>query len=338
MNILVAGGAGYIGSHAVRRLLQSNHKVTILDNLSHGHFESIERSSFELENIPQFVNANINDEKQVMKILKTESIDAVMHFAAFIEVGESVISPDRYYQNNVMGSLSLLNCMRKANVKRIVFSSTAAVYGNPSSVPVTEEHLCIPMNPYGKSKRMVELILEDYASAFGFGYAVLRYFNVAGASSEGVLGETHNPESHLIPRVLSVASGVSSSISIYGTNYPTPDGTCIRDYIHVEDLVDAHLLALNEIQPGKGNIYNLGSENGFSVREVIETCERVTGCTIPIIEKSPRTGDPALLIASSSKIRSALGWNRRFPKLETIVSHAWNWEKRRNVAQWQKAA
>lgn len=338
MNILVAGGAGYIGSHAVRRLLQSGHKVTIVDNLSHGYIESIESSSFELDNSPRFLNLNIQDEARVTKVLKEESIDAVLHFAALIEVGESVLSPDRYYENNFVGSLALLNSMRKANVDKIVFSSTAAVYGNPENVPITEDHICAPINPYGKSKRMVELLLEDYASAFGIGYTILRYFNVAGASSEGVLGETHEPETHLIPRVLAVAAGRNDSIQVFGTDYPTPDGTCIRDYIHVEDLVDAHLLALNKIRPGTGAVYNLGSESGFSVKEVIETCKKVTERPIPITEMPPRSGDPALLIASSEKIRNELGWTRRFPKLETIISHAWNWEKRRNENRGIKAA
>jgi UDP-glucose 4-epimerase len=228
--------------------------------------------------------------------------------------------------------------MRNAGVQKIVFSSTAAVYGNPTSVPISEDHACVPINPYGKSKRMVEWVLEDYSKAYGLGYAVLRYFNVAGANPDGLIGETHYPETHLIPRILAAAAGETSSVSVFGTDYPTSDGTCIRDYIHVEDLVVAHLLAMENIQIGKSNIYNLGSEKGFSVREVIDACTRVTRKNISVIEKPRRAGDPAVLVASSAKIREQLGWQKQFPSLDEIVLHAWNWQKRRSESSWGAAA
>jgi UDP-glucose 4-epimerase len=329
MNILVAGGAGYIGSHAVRRLLKAKHQVVVLDNLSHGFLDSVEAASFELNRKAKFIQGSISDEQLVVQVLNEYKIEAVMHFAAFIEVGESVKNPEKYYDNNVIGTLSLLKSMRKSNVQKIVFSSTAAVYGNPTSIPILESNERVPINPYGRSKLMIEWAIEDFSTAFNLGYSILRYFNVAGASPEGVIGETHEPESHLIPRILFAADGTSESLSIFGTDYPTPDGTCVRDYVHVEDLVEAHLLALEKIQPGQGSVYNLGSENGFSVRQVVDACAQVTGKSIPVVEKPRRLGDPAVLVASSTKIRKELGWERRFPDLDTIVLHAWNWQKRR---------
>ncbi|MEO5971121.1 MAG: UDP-glucose 4-epimerase GalE [Bdellovibrionia bacterium] len=331
MNILVAGGAGYIGSHAVRRLLKGNHKVTVLDNLSKGYLAAIESAAFELNNKPRFVQGDIADENLVTQVLMEDQIEAVLHFSAFIEVGESIDNPEKYYQNNLMGSFALLKAMKNAEVQKLVFSSTAAVYGNPTSIPLSENNACLPINPYGKSKLMVEWIIDDYCKAYNLGYAILRYFNVAGATPEGVIGEAHDPESHLIPRILLAAAGQSESISIFGTDYPTVDGTCIRDYIHVEDLIEGHLLALKKIQPGQGSIYNLGSESGFSVRQVINACIKITGKPITVLEQARRPGDPATLIASSAKIREELGWKRRFPELEKIVLHAWNWHQRKTT-------
>jgi UDP-glucose 4-epimerase len=338
MNILVAGGAGYIGSHAVRQLLKKKHQVIVLDNLSHGYRAAVDAAACGLSFQPQLIEADISDENTLTRILQENQIEAVMHFAAFIEVGESVQHPDRYYRNNVAGSFSLLNSMKNAHVQKLVFSSTAAVYGDPHEIPISESHPCSPINPYGRTKMMVELAIQDYAKAYNIGYVILRYFNVAGASPEGVIGEAHEPESHLIPRVLAAATGQSESISIFGMDYSTPDGTCVRDYIHVEDLVAAHSLALENIQRGEGSIYNLGSERGFSVKEVIESCRKVTGIAMPVVEKTRRPGDPAILIASSAKIREELGWKRQFPDLDTIVRHAWNWQKNRNEVTGNLAA
>jgi UDP-glucose 4-epimerase len=318
MNVLVTGGAGYIGSHATRALIQAGHKVVVLDNLSHGHREAVEKSA-------TFVQGDVADQKLVLKLLLENKIEAVMHFAADIEVGESVANPNKYYLNNFVSPLSLLNSMREAGVKKIVFSSTAAVYGNPVEIPITEAHPRQAMSPYGRSKLMMEFALEDFARAYGLGFIVLRYFNVAGAHPDGTIGEDHQPESHLIPRILLAARNPDFTLPIYGTDYNTPDGTCVRDYIHVQDLVAAHILALQKIQLGAGTAYNLGSESGFTVREVIKACERVTNRKIPTIEHDRRPGDPDKLVASSDKIRRELGWVRQYPDLETIIGHAWTW-------------
>lgn len=317
MKVLVTGGAGYIGSHAVRELLDSGHQVVVLDNLSKGHEEAIDKRA-------AFVRGSTQDIDLVVNKMKLHGIEAVMHFAADIEVSESVTDPCKYYQNNFSNSLMLLEAMNICGVKKIVFSSTAAVYGNPEKTPVSETGLRNPINPYGRSKMMMEMALEDASCAYGIGYTILRYFNVAGASPDSTIGEDHSPESHLIPRILTAARE-GTAVKIFGTDYPTQDGTCIRDYVHVVDLVRAHILALEKIEPGKGNIYNLGSEKGFSVREVIAACERVTGRKIVIEESERRTGDPAVLIASSLKIKEELGWERKYPDMETIVAHAWNW-------------
>ncbi|HCM40001.1 MAG: UDP-glucose 4-epimerase GalE [Bdellovibrionales bacterium GWB1_52_6] len=329
-NVLVTGGAGYIGSHAVRRLLRAGYAVTVLDDLSSGYRIAVERSSAGLFQHARFVEGSISDRAVTVRLLRESGIDAVMHFAAFIEVGESVTDPAKYYENNFAGALQLMQAMNEAEVKKLVFSSTAAVYGNPLSTPISEEQPRMPINPYGRSKLMVELAIEDFAAAYGLGYAILRYFNVAGANPEGLIGEAHEPESHLIPRILDVACGKVDTIGIFGTDYPTPDGTCIRDYIHVEDLVDAHLLAMEAIHGGAGKVFNIGSESGFSVREVIEACAKVTGKSIPVLEKPRRLGDPAILVASSAKIRNELGWQRQRPDLETIAADAWAWYQRRS--------
>ncbi|MFL5814987.1 MAG: UDP-glucose 4-epimerase GalE [Bdellovibrionia bacterium] len=329
MKVLVAGGAGYIGSHAVRKLLKEGHEVIVLDDFSHGYRSAAENAASGLERRAQIIEGNIADRALLTNVLRQNKIEAVMHFAAFIEVGESVADPAKYYKNNFSGALEMMEAMREAGVKRLVFSSTAAVYGNPKKTPITEDQDLAPINPYGRSKMMVELAIEDYAGAYGLGYAILRYFNVAGADPDGLIGESHEPESHLIPRILDAAIGRENAIGIFGTDYPTKDGTCVRDYIHVEDLVEAHILAMNAIEPGQGDIFNLGSETGFTVREVIEACAKVTGVKIPVTEKPRRAGDPAVLVASSEKIRNTLGWKRRYPDLETIVSHAWNWHQKR---------
>ncbi len=317
MRVLVTGGAGYIGSHAVRELLDSGYHVVVLDNLSNGHEEAIDQRA-------AFVRGSTQDLDLIVNKLKLHGIEAVMHFAADIEVGESVSDPYKYYQNNFSNSLMLLEALQISGVKKFVFSSTAAVYGNPEKTPIWESALRNPINPYGRSKMMMEMALEDACHAYGIGYTILRYFNVAGASADAKIGEDHHPESHLIPRILTAARE-GTAVKIFGTDYDTKDGTCIRDYVHVVDLARAHVLALEKIVPGKGNIYNLGSEHGFSVREVIAACERVTGRRIVVEESGRRAGDPAILVASSQKIKAELGWERRYPEMDTIVAHAWNW-------------
>jgi UDP-glucose 4-epimerase len=316
--ILVTGGAGYIGSHAVRHLLDYGHEVTVLDNLSHGHAAAVDPRA-------KLVKGSTGNAELVQQTLRSQAIEAVMHFAADIEVGESVTDPGKYYENNFSNALKLLAAMRDTGVKKIVFSSTAAVYGNPEKTPIEEDQRRNPINPYGRSKMMTEMAIEDFAHAHGLGYAVLRYFNVAGAAPDARTGEDHQPESHLIPRILLAALGSTPDVKIFGTDYPTADGTCVRDYVHVMDLVGAHRLALEKIKEGKGNTFNLGSENGFSVREVIATCERVTGKKLIVKEEARRPGDPAVLVASSARIRRMLGWEREYPDLDTIVGHAWNW-------------
>ncbi len=317
MKVLVTGGAGYIGSHAVRELLDAGHNVVVLDNLSKGHEEAIDERA-------AFIRASTQDIDLVVNKLKLHEIEAVMHFAADIEVGESVTDPYKYYQNNFANSLFLLEALQICGIKKFVFSSTAAVYGDPERTPIQESDLRNPINPYGRSKMMMEMVLEDACKAYGIGYTILRYFNVAGASPDAKIGEDHTPESHLIPRILTAARE-GTSVKIFGSDYETKDGTCIRDYVHVVDLVRAHVLALEKIVHGKGNVYNLGSENGFSVREVIASCERVTGRRIVVEESQRRAGDPATLVASSRKIKEELGWERKYPDMDTIVAHAWNW-------------
>lgn len=318
MKVLVTGGAGYIGSHAVRDLLMQGHEVVVLDNLSHGHVAAVDERA-------EFIEGSTSEIRRLMAIFEVHRIDAVMHFAADIEVAESVSDPHKYYQNNFANTLQLLRAMKESSVRKIVFSSTAAVYGDPETVPIEETHPLRPINPYGRSKAMTEAAIEDFSRAYGLGYTILRYFNVAGASPDGALGEDHHPETHLIPRLLAAASGMGEGAKIFGTDYPTADGTCVRDYLHVVDLVRAHALALETMREGEGRIYNLGSENGFSVREVISTCELVTGQKLEVREEPRRPGDPATLIASSRRIRHELGWERKYPDLHTIVSHAWQW-------------
>jgi UDP-glucose-4-epimerase GalE len=319
MNVLLTGGAGYIGSHAARALTQAGHSVVAYDNLSKGHPRAVAGA--------ELVRGDVADGELLRRTMREFEIDAVIHFAAFIEAGESVTKPDKYYHNNTMIGLTLLDAMRHCDVKRMVFSSTAAVYGNPERIPIREDDRLRPINPYGASKLCVEYMLQGYAEAYGLGFAVLRYFNVAGAHPDGGIGEDHEPETHLIPLTLQVALGQREKIFIFGEDYDTPDGTCVRDYIHVCDLVDAHLLAAEAIQPGRVITYNLGNGEGFSVRQVIETCRAVTGHEIPAERADRRPGDPDKLVAGSACAMDQLGWKPRYPQLETIVAHAWQWHQ-----------
>ena len=319
MNVLVVGGAGYIGSHAVALLLEAGHNVTVYDNLSRGHAASVPEG--------RLVEGDLHDQARLRDVLSTNSIDAVMHFAAFAEVGESVRDPAIYYQNNVVAALSLLEAMRQSDVSKIVFSSTTATYGQLEVVPIPETTLQQPINPYGFSKLVIERALEDYAKAYGFAYAALRYFNAAGARPDGSIGEHHDPESHLIPIVLQVALGQREQITIFGDDYPTEDGTCIRDYIHVDDLGDAHLRALDRLQPGQGICVNLGTGRGTSVREIVQACREVTGHAIPEQMGQRRPGDPAKLVADASLAKSMLQWEPQYQDIRSIVETAWNWHR-----------
>ena len=324
--ILVIGGAGYIGSHAVQALQGAGYGVVVLDNLVYGHRELVERV---LQ--VKLVVGDISDRPLLDELFATHSIAAVMHFAAYAYVGESVTAPAKYYRNNVAGTLTLLEAMVAASVKNFVFSSTCATYGMPEKVPIPEDHPQNPINPYGSSKLMVEKILADFEGAYGLKSVIFRYFNAAGADPSGELGEDHNPETHLIPLVLLAALGKRESVSIFGTDYPTPDGTCIRDYIHVVDLADAHLLGLEQLlRGGNSEIFNLGNGSGFSVRQVIETARQVSGKTIKVIEGDRRPGDPPILVGSSEKARKILGWQPRYPDIKDILIHAWNWHQRRH--------
>jgi UDP-glucose 4-epimerase len=320
MRVLVTGGAGYIGSHAVKRLAQAGHEVTVWDNLSQGHLAAVPTAT-------RFLLGDVGNQEGFTEVLRRYGIEAVMHFAAFIEVGESVADPAKYYANNLRNGLALLSALREAGVGRLVFSSTAAVYGNPRVTPIPEDHPLDPINPYGRTKAMMELAIADHARAYGLAATCLRYFNVAGASPDGEIGEAHEPESHLIPRVLATAVGTSEPIAVFGTDYPTPDGTCVRDYVHVVDLVEAHLLALGHQTPGTVETYNVGSERGFSVREVIAACEAVIGRALPARAEPRRPGDPPVLVAASERIRRELGWQPRYPCLAQMVEHAWQWTR-----------
>ena len=324
--ILVTGGAGYIGSHTVQALQDAGYEVIILDNLVYGHKDLV-------ENVlrAKLIVGDISDRALLDDLFSTHEIAAVIHFAAYAYVGESITEPAKYYRNNVVGTLTLLEAMLAASVKNIVFSSTCATYGIPQSVPVTEEQPQNPINPYGNSKLMVEKILSDFDRAYGLKSICFRYFNAAGADPAGLLGEDHTPETHLIPLVLQTALGKRESVSILGTDYPTPDGTCIRDFIHVVDLAQAHVLGLQELlRVGESNTFNLGNANGFSVREVIETAKLVTGKPIKVTECDRRPGDPPVLVGSSEKATRVLGWHPQYPGLEDILLHAWNWHQRRH--------
>jgi UDP-glucose-4-epimerase GalE len=321
MNVLVTGGAGYIGSHTLRALTARGHGSTVFDNLSRGHREAVLGAPL--------VTGDLLEPAALDAALAQSRPEAVLHFAALTYVGESIAHPDVYYRNNVVGSLNLLDALRKHRVQKLIFSSTAAVYGNPVRVPIDEEHPLAPLNPYGHSKLMVERLLRDHAAAFGLRFVALRYFNASGSSADGAIGEDHEPETHLIPRVLMAVTGEIPQVTILGTDYPTPDGTCIRDYIHVEDLAEAHVLALDHLERGgDSRSLNLGTGSGHSVREVIACAERVTGRKVPVIEGGRREGDPAVLVAAADRARRELGWQPRHPDLESIVASAWRWLER----------
>ncbi len=319
--ILVVGGAGYIGSHMVRTLVDEGYRVVILDNLSTGNRTLVKNG--------ELVVGSLGDVRLLDRLFQEHRFDAVMHFAAFSQVGESVRRPLDYYRNNLSETMVLLEAMIRHGVKRFIFSSTAAVYGEPLQTPITERHPCLPTNPYGNTKLGVERMLADCDAAYGLRYTTLRYFNAAGADESGEIGEMHDPETHLIPIVLSAAVGRIEHIQIFGTDYPTPDGTCVRDYIHVNDLAQAHMLALGALlDGGDSTVYNLGSSNGFSVKEVIDIAESVTGRKIPVLEAPRRTGDPATLIASSDRIKEVLGWRPAYQTLQEIIRTAWNWHQK----------
>lgn len=320
MKILVTGGAGYIGGTVSRLLMAGGHAVTIFDSLCHGKRSAVPPGA-------EFVEGELADRQLLEKTLKSGSFDGVMHFAALIEAGESMQRPEIYFRNNTAGTLSLLEAMLATGQDRLVFSSTAACYGEPVSTPILEDAKLEPTNAYGESKLLVEHMLRWFNRVHGFRYASLRYFNVAGAI-EGY-GEAHEPESHLIPLVLDVALGRRQSIKIFGLDYPTRDGTCIRDYIHVRDLADAHLLALEALEKKDRVIYNIGNGQGFTVREVIDSVRRVTGRPIPVEECPRRAGDPAVLVAGSEKIKQELGWQPKFADLDVIVASAWEWHQKR---------
>lgn len=317
--ILVVGGAGYIGSHMVLDLLHAGYEVVVLDNLSRGHRDLLVGGTF--------VEGDLGDAALLDRVFTQHGISAVMHFAAFSLVGESVSKPLDYYRNNVAKTVELLAAMARHRVRYFVFSSTAAVYGEPRAMePLHEDSPCLPTNPYGATKLAVERMLVDNAAAGDFRYVSLRYFNAAGAEPSSRVGERHNPETHLIPLVLKVATGERELIHLYGTDYPTPDGTCIRDYVHVCDLTQAHLLALEHLLKGGGSaVYNLGNNVGYSVREVVETARRITKHPIPALEADRRPGDPAFLVADSGKIRRELGWRPRYEDLAAIIETAWAW-------------
>jgi UDP-glucose 4-epimerase len=319
MKILVTGGAGYIGSIVSAELLRAGHQVVVYDNLNHGHRRAVPRGA-------EVITGEIGDREALDRAFHLHRPEAVMHFAALIEAGESMQAPERYFRTNTAATLTLLECMLQHGCRRLVFSSTAALYGNPERTPIEEDAPLRPTNAYGESKLLVERMLIWFHRIHGLRYASLRYFNAAGGAGE--LGEDHKPESHLIPLILQVAQGKRPSIAIYGTDYETPDGTCVRDYIHVLDLASAHVLALEALASGGQLIYNLGNGRGFSVRQVVEMARKVTGHAIPAEDAPRRPGDSAVLVASSEKIRRELGWRPRYPDLEQIVASAWEWRRR----------
>ena len=316
MRVLVVGGAGYIGSHTVRAFRMAGHEVRVFDNLSLGHRGAV--------NGAELIVADLADRPALDAALRGERIDAVIHFAAFASVPESVSEPARYYRNNLVGTLNLLDAMREAGVSRLVFSSTCAVYG-PAEPPITEETPLRPINPYGFTKLAAERAMADYARAYGLGFAALRYFNACGASADATIGEDHTPETHLIPITLQVALGQRDVVTICGTDYPTPDGTCVRDYVHVDDLADAHERVLHRLEPGRGFVYNVGTGRGYSVLEVIESARRVTGRPIPSVNAPRRAGDPPILVASADTLRRDTGWTPRYTEIDAIVESAWRW-------------
>ncbi len=329
MNVLVTGGAGYIGATTVRSLLADGHEVAVYDNLSKGHREAVPAGV-------RLIVGDVSDRAALDSALRQHRPEAVLHFAASIEAGESMRKPEQFFRNNSAATLTLLESMLANGVGKLIFSSTAALYGDPRNIPIAEIEPLDPTNAYGESKLLVERMLAWFNRIHGLRYASLRYFNAAG--SDGHSGERHEPESHLIPLVLRVACGERKSISIFGTDYPTPDGTCVRDYIHVSDLAQAHILALYALDQRDQLVYNLGNGRGFSVREVIETAQRVTGVEIPAVESPRRSGDPAVLVAASEKIRSELRWAPQHPDLESIVASAWRWMQQHPAGYASEAA
>lgn len=319
--ILVLGGAGYIGSHAVKMLIERGESVVVIDNLETGHAASVHPKAI-------FYNVDIRNEEALEEVFMENTIEAVVHFSANSLVGESVVEPIKYFDNNVYGAINLLKVMRKYDVKKIVFSSTAAVYGEPKHVPIVETSETVPTSPYGASKRMMEQIFNWADLAHGIKFVSLRYFNVAGADASGEIGEAHGVETHLIPLVLQVPLGQREFITVFGSDYPTKDGTCIRDYVHVSDLIEAHIKALEYLRLGKdSDVFNLGSGDGFSVMEIIEVARKVTGHPIPVKLSDRRAGDPSVLIASSEKARKILNWTPQKTSVETIISDAWKWHQ-----------
>ncbi len=319
MNILVTGGAGYIGSHATKRLIEAGHNVTVVDNLYRGHKPAVHPKA-------NFEELDLRQTEALTNAMTHHQIECVMHFAALAYVGESVTQPLTYYDNNTAGTISLLSAMDAAGIKRLVFSSTCATYGEPEKMPIVETMPQNPINPYGRSKLLVEMILKDYAAANkDFAFAALRYFNVAGSASDGSIGEDHHPETHLIPVMLNAALGKVPEVTIFGEDYPTPDGTCIRDYIHVEDLVDAHMMVMDKLVAGDQRFYNLGIGRGYSVKEIVEASRRVTGMEIRVKLGPRRPGDPPMLYANADKIKTEIGWAAKHTDIDEIIETAWRW-------------
>ena len=322
--IMVVGGAGYIGSHVNKLLSQRGYPSLVVDNLSTGHRDFVKWG--------EFFSADLGDKQQLRECFKRYSVEAVMHFSAFAYVGESVIQPAKYYRNNVSGTLNLLEVMTEFKVRQLVFSSSCTVYGHPATLPIAEGHPRVPISPYGRTKFMVEEILKDFENAYGLKYLSLRYFNAAGADLAGEIGEEHEPETHLIPLALLAALGVFKEFHLYGTDYPTPDGTCIRDYVHVNDIADAHIRGLEHLMSnGESDFFNLGNGEGYSVREVLKTAQEISGRDIRIIEDTRRPGDPDRLVSDSRKAQKVLGWTPRYPDLKTIIGTAWSWHSKRDI-------
>lgn len=319
--ILVTGGAGYIGSHTVHLMVQKGFDVVVVDNLVYGHEDAI------IDKGVAFYIGNLADSELLNRIFSKHKIAAVLHFAAYALVGESVVEPNKYYQNNLAAPLVLLDAMRKHGCDTFIFSSTCATYGNPQYMPMDEKHPQVPINPYGTSKLMLEMVLKDYAKAYALKYVILRYFNASGCSSNGLIGEDHTPESHLIPLVLKAIKGERSAITVFGTDYDTPDGTCVRDYIHIEDLAEAHALAFEYLKAGgASDVFNLGTGKGYSVKEVIDIAEKVSGKKVPVLFGERRAGDPPFLVANAAKANSVLGWIPKYNDLKETIRTAWAWE------------